>query len=52
MGPVTWQILDQAGYRSALEILRRAHATAISEFSDGERFKADPTSDDYTPPQR
>lgn len=52
MGPVTWQILDQAGYRSALEILRRAHSTAISEFSDGEQFKADPTSDDYTPPQR
>lgn len=24
MGPVTWQILDQAGYTSALEILRRA----------------------------
>lgn len=52
MGPVTWQILYQAGYRSALEFLRRAHSTAISEFSGGEQFKADANCDDYTPPRR
>jgi hypothetical protein len=28
MGPVTWQILDQVGYKSAVGLLRRAHATA------------------------
>lgn len=49
MGPVTWQILDLAGYRSAMEILRRAHSTAIGVFTDGRKFKADPTRDDYTP---
>jgi hypothetical protein len=51
MGPVTCQILDQTGYRSALEILRRAHATATHVFLDGSKFRADPTRDDYRPPK-
>jgi hypothetical protein len=51
MGPVTWQILDQEGYKSALDILRLAHKTAVHVFNDGRKFRADPTRDDYTPPQ-
>jgi hypothetical protein len=51
MGPVTWQILDQEGYKSALEILRRAHKTATHIFLDGPKFRADPTRADYQPPK-
>lgn len=48
-GPCTWQILDQDGYHSAVDLLRRAHSTAVHVFTDGPRFSADPTLDDYRP---
>lgn len=51
-GPCTWQILDQEGYVSATELLRRAHSTAIHVFTDGPSFSADPTEDSYRPPQQ
>ncbi|MEE6140456.1 hypothetical protein SKC41_29615 [Mycobacterium sp. 050128] len=50
-GPCTWQILDQEGYHSALELLRRAHATATHVFPDGAEHSADPTLDSYRPAQ-
>lgn len=46
-GPITWQIRDHAGLRSALQLLRRAHKTAIAVCLDGEQHRADPTADDY-----
>lgn len=49
MGPVTFQILDQAGCLGAVALLRTAHRTGIKVFLDGPRFKADPTRSDYTP---
>lgn len=51
MGPVTWQVLDQVGHKSALRLLRRAHATAGHVFLDSTKFRADPTRDDYRPPE-
>lgn len=51
VGPCTFQILDQAGYQSAVGLLRRAHSTGIHVFTDGATFDADPTRDDYRPPQ-
>lgn len=51
LGPVTWQLLDREGYMSALALLRRAHSTSIHVFADGKKFSADPTRDDYRPPQ-
>lgn len=48
-GPCTWQILDRDGYHSAVDLLRRAHSTAVHVFTDGPRFSADPTLDDYRP---
>ncbi|MDP7707452.1 hypothetical protein [Mycobacterium sp. TY815] len=50
-GPCTWQILDQEGYASALELLRRAHRTAVHVFADGSTHSDDPTLDDYRPRQ-
>lgn len=50
MGPVTFQILDQAGCRGAVELLHTAHRTAIQVFRDGPEHAQDPTEDDYTPP--
>lgn len=47
MGPVTWQIRDQVGLRSTLELLKRAHHTAVAVCLDGEQHSADPTADDY-----
>jgi hypothetical protein len=47
---VTWQILDQVGHKSAVRLLRRAHATGGHVFLDGPKFRADPTRDDYRPP--
>jgi hypothetical protein len=46
-GPITWQIRDQAGLRSALTLLTHAHKTAIAVCLDGDRYSADPTGDDY-----
>ncbi len=42
MGPVTFQILDQAGCLGAVTLLRTAHRTGIKVFLDGPRFKAGP----------
>lgn len=49
MGPVTFQILDRAAFVSAVELLRRAHRTAVAVCPDGPDFDADPTRDDYRP---
>ena len=46
-GPLTFQIRDQAGLKSTLELLTRAHQTAIAVFLDGPDHAADPTSDEY-----
>ena len=46
-GPITWQIRDRIGLRGALELLSRAHKTAIAVCLDGEQHSADPTGDDY-----
>ena len=50
MGPCTFQILDQAGCLSAVELLRTAHHTAIQVFLDGPDHAQDPTENDLTPP--
>ena len=47
IGPITWQIRDQAGLLSMIAMLTRVHKTAIAVFSDGEQYNADPTSPDY-----
>jgi hypothetical protein len=46
-GPLTFQIRDQQGLKSTLQLLTRAHQTAIAVFLDGPDHAADPTSDDY-----
>jgi len=46
-GPITWQIRDQAGLLSTLELLTRVHQTAIAVFPDGARYDTDPASPDY-----
>jgi len=50
MGPVTWQIVDRAGYDSVLNILRDAHRTAVGVCLDGGKYRADPTKDNYRSP--
>jgi hypothetical protein len=50
MGPVTFQILDQAGCLGAVALLRTAHHAAIEVFLDGPEYADDPTGSDYTPP--
>ncbi|MBV8347624.1 MAG: hypothetical protein JOZ49_08835 [Mycolicibacterium sp.] len=46
MGPITWQIRDLAGLRSATELLHRAYLTAVAIFADGPAYADDPTDDD------
>jgi hypothetical protein len=46
-GPLTWQIRDQVGLLSTVELLTDVHRTAIAVFADGERYSADPTRPDY-----
>jgi hypothetical protein len=46
-GPVTWQIRDQLGLLSTIELLGRVHKTAIAVFRDGDQYAADPTLRDY-----
>jgi hypothetical protein len=46
-GPITWQIRDQVGLRSAIALLTHVHRTAIAVCLDGERYSDDPTGDDY-----
>nr|WP_318276512.1 hypothetical protein [Mycobacterium eburneum] len=52
MGPLTFQILDRAAFDGALEVLRLAHRTTVAVCLDGHRHRADPTRDDYRPPQQ
>lgn len=47
IGPITLQILDRTAYRSAFNLLRKVHETAVAVFLDGEQHTADPTEDDY-----
>lgn len=49
MRPVTFQIVDVAAFRSALEVLRLAHKTAVAVCLDGPKHRFDPTSDAYRP---
>ncbi|BBZ15354.1 hypothetical protein [Mycobacterium branderi] len=46
-GPITWQIRDQIGLLSTLELLTRVHRTATAVFPDGDLHSADPTSPDF-----
>ena len=46
-GPVTWQIRDQLGLLSTIELLGRVHKTGIAVFRDGDQYAADPTSSEY-----
>ena len=48
-GPITFQIRDQAGLQSILELLTRTHRTAVAVFLDGPEHAADPTDLDYQP---
>ena len=50
-GPITFQIRDQRGLKSTLELLTRTHKTAVAVFLDGPQHADDPTSDDYRWPQ-
>jgi hypothetical protein len=47
MGPLTWQLRDQNGLHSAIDLLVRAHKTAVAVCLDGAQHSADPTADDY-----
>jgi hypothetical protein len=47
-GPVTWQLRDQVGLVSTIELLTRVHRTAKAVFLDGDKYSADPTSPGYT----
>ncbi len=50
MGPMTWQIIDQQGYSSAMAILRQTHRTAVEVCLDGRWHQQDPTKDNYRAP--
>lgn len=50
MGPITFQVLDQAGAISTVDLLTTAHRTGVQIFLDGPDFAADPRDQDYTPP--
>lgn len=50
MGPVTFQVLDQAGCVSTVELLTTAHRTGVQVFLDGPDFDADPNHPDYAAP--
>jgi hypothetical protein len=47
MGPITWQIRDLVGLRSATQLWHRAHTTAAAVFLDGPEYTVDPTEDDH-----
>ena len=49
MRPVTFQIVDLAAFRSAIEVLKLAHKTAVAVRLDGHRHRFDPTGDEYRP---
>jgi hypothetical protein len=47
--PVTFQIVDLAAFRSAIEVLRQVHKTAAAVCPDGPQHRFDPTADAYRP---
>jgi hypothetical protein len=49
-GPITWQIRDQIGLRSAVALLKHVHTTAVAVFLDGPAHAEDPTIDHYHRP--
>jgi hypothetical protein len=50
-GGITWQIRDQAGLRSATELLRQVYITAVAVFPDGPAHALDPTVEHYPAPR-
>ncbi len=46
MGPVQWRVVDWAGYEAALALLRNVHRTAVAVFTDGGKFRTDPSKVD------
>lgn len=46
-GPITWQIRDQAGLLSTIELLTQVHHTAAAIFLDGADHASDPTTPDW-----
>ena len=51
-GPVTFQIRDQLGLKSAIELLSRAHKTAVAAFPDGDQHADDFTAEDHPSPEQ
>jgi len=49
-GPVTFQIRDQLGLKSTLELLSRTHKTAVAVFLDGPEHADDPAHEHYPGP--
>jgi hypothetical protein len=43
-GPITWQIRDQAGLTSTIDLLTEVHRTAAVVFGDGAEYGDDPTN--------
>jgi hypothetical protein len=50
-GPITFQIRDQLGLTSTLDLLTRTHQTAVAVFLDGPDHAEDPTGEDYPRPR-
>jgi hypothetical protein len=50
-GPITWQIRDQIGLRTATALLKHVHKTAVAVFLDGPAHAEDPTDDHYPGPK-
>ena len=50
-GPITFQIRDHRGLTSTLDLLTRAHHTAVAVFLDGPEHAEDPTDEDYPRPR-
>jgi hypothetical protein len=50
-GPITFQIRDQLGLTSSLDLLTRTHRTAVAVFEDGPEHAEDPTGEDYPRPR-
>lgn len=46
MGPVQWRVVDWAGYEAAMTLLRNVHRTAVAVFTDGGKFRTDPSKVD------
>lgn len=50
-GPITFQVRDQLGLKSALSLLERTHKTAVAVFPGGSKYRANPAAEDYEPPR-